>query len=77
MWVPVLGWGRRSRPARKMIRRRKLLGMCARPAGSPQRQVHYPGVLRDALLGSFHFTRHYGVGVCDGIGVRGQPPVIP
>ena len=33
----------RSRPARKMIRHVKLLGMCARPPGSPQRKVHYPG----------------------------------
>ena len=46
------------------------VGNCLRLPQNPQRQVH-------ALLGSFHFTRHYGVGVCDGIGVRGQPPVIP
>jgi hypothetical protein len=32
----------------KMIRRRKLPEICARPPGSPQRQVH-------ALLGAFHF----------------------
>ena len=37
--LPALGRGRRSRPARKMIRRRKLLEMCARPPDSPQRQV--------------------------------------
>jgi len=37
--LPALGRGRRSRPARKMTRRVKLLEMCARPAGSPQRQV--------------------------------------
>ncbi len=42
--LPVLGRGRRSRPARKMTRRRKLLEVCAREA--PQRQVH-------TLLGAF------------------------
>jgi hypothetical protein len=40
--LPALGQGRRSRPARKKIRRRKLLEM----PQNPQRQVH-------ALLGVF------------------------
>ena len=43
--LPAMGRGRRSRPIRKMLRSRKLLGICARPTGGPQRQVH-------ALLGS-------------------------
>ena len=37
--LPALGRGRRSRPIRKMLRSRKLLGVCARPTGGPQRQV--------------------------------------
>ena len=44
--LPALGRGRRSRPTGKMLRRRKLLEMCARPTGSPQRQVQ-------ALLAGF------------------------
>jgi hypothetical protein len=37
--LPALGQGRRSRPARKMIRRRKLLGMCAESPASGARFV--------------------------------------
>jgi hypothetical protein len=37
--LPALGWGRRSRPARKMIRRVKLLGMCAESPASGARFV--------------------------------------
>ena len=37
--LPALGRGRRSRPARKMIRRRKLLGMCAESPASGARFV--------------------------------------
>ena len=36
----ALGRGRRSSPARKMKRRRKLLEIAAHPSGSPQRQAH-------------------------------------
>ncbi|MBE0672702.1 MAG: hypothetical protein IH588_19165 [Anaerolineales bacterium] len=42
---PALGRGRRSRPARKMLRRVKLLGMCARrPQGrqSPESGAYHP-----------------------------------
>jgi hypothetical protein len=37
--LPALGRGRRSRPARKMIRRVKLLGMCAESPASGARFV--------------------------------------
>ena len=37
--LPALGQGRRSRPARKMIRRGKLLGMCAESPASGARFV--------------------------------------
>ena len=37
--LPALGRGRRSRPTRKMIRRRKMLGMCAESPASGARFV--------------------------------------
>jgi hypothetical protein len=37
--LPALGRGRRSRPARKMIRRRKMPGMCAESPASGARFV--------------------------------------
>ena len=37
--LPALGRGRRSRPARKMLRRVKLLGMCAESPASGARFV--------------------------------------
>ena len=37
--LPALGRGRRSRPARKKLRRRKLLGMCAESPASGARFV--------------------------------------
>ena len=40
--LPALGRGRRSRPARKMKRRRKLLGMCA---DSPASGARFVGTL--------------------------------
>jgi len=43
--LPALGRGRRRRPARKKIRRRKLFEM----PQNPQRQVH-------ALLGAVYLT---------------------
>ena len=45
--LPALGQGRRSRPARKRLRRRKLLEM----AQNPQRQVH-------ALLAGVDLPKH-------------------
>ena len=39
--LPALGWGRRSRPARKMLRRVKLLGMCAESPASGARFVRH------------------------------------
>ena len=37
--LPARGWGRRSRPARKMTRRGKLLGICAESPASGARFV--------------------------------------
>ncbi len=37
--LPALGWGRRSRPARKMLRRRKLLEIAAESPASGARFV--------------------------------------
>ncbi len=37
--LPALGWGRRSRPARKITRRRKLLEVCAESPASGARFV--------------------------------------
>ena len=37
--LPALGWGRRSRPARKMTRRRKLLEIAAESPASGARFV--------------------------------------
>ena len=37
--LPALGRGRRSRPARKMLRRVKMLGMCAESPASGARFV--------------------------------------
>ena len=48
--LPALGRGRRSRPTGKMLRRRKLLEIAARPPGSPRRQGH-------AGLGSISLIR--------------------
>ncbi len=50
--LPALGRGRRSRPTRKMTRRRKLLDAkraARRKAAVPQRQMH---ALLGAVLGS-------------------------
>ena len=46
--LPALGRGRRSRPARKMIRRRKLPGMCAESPASGAR-----------FVGLFHEKQNY------------------
>jgi len=40
--LPALGWGRRSRPTGKMLRRRKLFGMCAESPASGARSVRQP-----------------------------------
>jgi hypothetical protein len=48
--LPALGRGRRSRPARKMTRRRKLLGMCAESPASGARFVGQPACLPKPLL---------------------------
>ncbi len=40
--LPALGRGRRSRPARKMLRRRKLLEICAESPASGARFVRQP-----------------------------------
>jgi hypothetical protein len=48
--LPALGRGRRSRPARKMIRRRKLLEICAESPASGARFVGWRGINRDLLI---------------------------
>ena len=48
--LPALGRGRRSRPARKMIRRRKLLEICAESPASGARFVRQPARLPERLL---------------------------
>jgi hypothetical protein len=45
--LPALGRGRRSRPTEKMIRRRKLLGMCADSPASGARFVGQVRVAQD------------------------------
>ncbi len=45
--LPALGQGRRSRPARKMLRRMKMLGMCAESPASGARFVGQFFDLRD------------------------------
>ena len=45
--LPALGRGRRSRPARKMIRRVKRLGMCAESPASGARFVRRFVVAQD------------------------------
>jgi hypothetical protein len=42
--LPALGRGRRSRPARKMLRRRKMLEMCADSPASGARFVSVPDI---------------------------------
>jgi len=48
--LPALGRGRRSRPARKMLRRRKLPGMCADSPASGARFVGWRLCLPETLL---------------------------
>jgi len=45
--LPALGWGRRSRPTRKMLRRRKLLEICAE---SPASGARFVGQLFDSIF---------------------------
>ena len=47
--LPALGRGRRSRPARKMKRRRKLLEICADSPASGARFVGLRAVVQDSL----------------------------
>ena len=48
--LPALGRGRRSRPAGKMLRRRKLLEICAESPASGARFVGQPADLPEHLL---------------------------
>jgi hypothetical protein len=48
--LPALGRGRRSRPTRKMIRRRKLLEIAAESPASGARFVGWRVVEQDSLL---------------------------
>ena len=52
--LPALGWGRRSRPARKMLRRVKLLEICAESPASGARFVGLPACLPEPCLKKLH-----------------------
>ena len=52
--LPALGLGRRSRPARKMLRRVKLLGMCAESPASGARFVRRVLLCKTRLLEKRH-----------------------
>jgi len=56
--LPALGRGRRSRPTRKMIRRRKLLGMCAESPASGARFVGRFFIVQDSLTEKRHHCQH-------------------
>ena len=54
--LPALGRGRRSRPARKMIRRVKLLEIAAESPASGARFVGQARLMQDSLTEKSHTT---------------------
>jgi hypothetical protein len=58
--LPALGWGRRSRPTGKMIRRRKLLGICAESPASGARFVGTLLTLRLVYVETGFISRQRG-----------------